>query len=98
MDVLRDPIWQTVGVIVALVVGLTAFVSYVLLNPTARKEKAKIIVAVSAIAVFVCLVVTGIIFLPQLQETISAHIPPSNSPSQVLTAYCNAFTNKDYQT
>lgn len=98
MDVLRDPIWQTVGVIVVLVGGLTAFVTYVLRNPSAGKEKAKLIVIVSAVSVFICLVIAGIVFLPRLVETVSAHIPPSNSPGQVLTVYCNALKNKDYQT
>ncbi len=43
MDVLRDPIWQTVGVIVGLIGALTVFVGFVLHNPSAGKEKAKLI-------------------------------------------------------
>ncbi len=98
MDVLRDPIWQTVGVIVGLIGALTVFVGFVLHNPSAGKEKAKLISIVIAFSVLICLVVAGIIFLPQLQETISAHIPPSRSPSQVLTVFCDALKNKEYQT
>jgi hypothetical protein len=98
MDILRDPIWQTVGVIVTLVLALTGFIGFVLSNPTSGREKAKIIIIVSAISIFVCAVILGIIIVPQLQKIISANIPPSRSPTQVLTTYCNAMKSGDAHT
>src|SRR6266571_63830 len=98
MDILRDPIWQTVGVIVTLVLALTGFVGFVLRNPSSGREKAKVILIVSAMSIFVCALIVSLIFIPQLLKNISANIPPSRSPTQVLTTYCNALKGKDYQT